>query len=74
MKQDKNMLDEISRVAYNLYEKRGYAPGNDFSDWIEAEKIVMKMYSKGIHGNVKAVKTSQPMRAKAKTRPVHDSV
>jgi len=74
MKQDKNMLDEISRVAYNLYEKRGYAPGNDFSDWIEAEKIVMKMYSKEIPSNVKAVKTTQPMRAKAKTRRVHDSV
>jgi len=74
MKQDKNMLDEISCVAYDLYEKRGCAPGNDFADWIEAEKIVMKKYSKESPINVKAVKTSQSMRAKAKTRPVHDSV
>ena len=74
MKQDKNMLDEISRVAYDLYVKRGYVPGNDFADWLEAEKIVMKKYSKGTPSAVKAVKTSQPMRAKAKTRPVHDTV
>jgi hypothetical protein len=73
MKQDKNMLDEISRVAYDLYVKRGYAPGNDFADWLEAEKIVMKNYSKGIPSAVKAVKTSQPMRAKAKTGLMHDS-
>ena len=74
MEQDKNMLDEISCVAYDLYEKRGCAPGNDFADWIEAEKIVMKKYLKGSPINVKAVKTSQSMRAKTKTRPVHDSV
>ena len=74
MKQDKNMLDEISCVAYGLYEKRGCAPGNDFADWIEAENIVMKKYSKGSPINVKAAKTSQPMRAKAKTRPAHDTV
>jgi len=74
MKLDKNMVDEISRVAYDLYEKRGFAPGNDFTDWLEAEKIVMKKYSKGISSNVKAVKSSQPMKAKAKTRLVHDSV
>jgi hypothetical protein len=74
MKQDKNMSDEISRVAYDLYEKRGYAPGNDFADWIEAEKIVMKKYPKGIPSALKAVKSSQPMRAKAKTRLTSDSV
>jgi hypothetical protein len=72
MNQAKNMLDEVSRVAYDLYVKRGYAPGHDFADWIEAEKIVMKKYPKGISGDIKAVKTSPPTRAK--TRLVRDTV
>ncbi len=63
MNMDKNMLDEIARVAYGLYEKRGYAPGDDFSDWIEAEKIVKKKYSKGMSSDVKPVNPAQPMRA-----------
>ena len=44
MNMDKNVHDEIARVAYGLYEKRGYTPGNDFSDWMEAEKIVKQKY------------------------------
>ena len=74
MKQDKKILDEISRVAYGLYVKRGYAPGNDFADWIEAEKIVMKNYPNGSSSDIKAVKTSPPTRAKAITRLVRDTV
>jgi hypothetical protein len=66
MKRDQNILDEISRVAYDLYEKRGNAKGEDFADWIEAEKIVIKKYSKGISSDVKAVKSPKPTRAKAK--------
>ncbi len=61
MKMDKNMRDEIASVAYGLYEKRGYAPGNDFVDWLEAEKIVKMKYSKRMSGNVKAAKPTQPM-------------
>lgn len=31
---------EISRVAYELFERRGGAHGNDQDDWFEAERIV----------------------------------
>lgn len=31
---------EISRVAQELYEKRGSIPGRELDDWLEAEKIV----------------------------------
>ena len=65
---DKNMSDEIARVAYSLYEKRGYTPGNDFSDWIEAEKIVAMKYSKGMAGNVKPAKPTQPVSATASAK------
>lgn len=63
MNMDKKMRDEIASVAYGLYEKRGYTPGNDFSDWIEAEKIVTKKYSKGMASGVKPVKPIQPASA-----------
>jgi hypothetical protein len=72
MNMDKKMSDEIANVAYGLYEKRGYAPGNDFLDWLEAEKIVKMKYSKGMAGNVKPAKPNQPVRstqsAKSKSR------
>jgi hypothetical protein len=58
---DKSMSDEIARVAYSLYEKRGYTPGNDFSDWLEAEKIVKNKYTRGMASNAKSVKPTQPM-------------
>jgi hypothetical protein len=67
MNRDKNMFDEIARVAYGLYEKRGPAPGHDFADWIEAEKIVMKKYSQGKAGNETAIKSTRPMRTPGKT-------
>jgi hypothetical protein len=65
MNMDKNMRDEIARVAYGFYEKRGYTPGNDFSDWLEAEKLVMNKYSKEMANSVKPVKTTQPAKTKA---------
>ncbi len=68
MNMDKNMRDEIARVAYGLFEKRGYTPGNDFSDWIEAEKIVKKTYSKGMASDVKPVKPAQPVKATASAK------
>ena len=65
---DKNTQDEIARVAYGLYENRGYAPGNDFSDWIEAENIVKKKYSNGMASNAKPAKPAQPMKATESAR------
>ena len=63
MNKDKNIRDEIARVAYGLYEKRGFAPGKDLSDWIEAEKIVKQKYSKGAVGEVNPVKKTRPVSA-----------
>jgi hypothetical protein len=68
IKLDKNMCDEIARVAYSLYEKRGRTPGNDLADWVEAEKIVMKKYGKGVESGAKALASSQPMKAAEKTK------
>lgn len=40
-----NLREEISKVAYELYEKSGKA-GRDLENWLEAEKIVMAKYAK----------------------------
>jgi len=68
MNMEKNVNDEIARVAYGFYEKRGYTSGNDFSDWIEAEKIVKLKFAKEMTSDVKPVKPTQPMKATASTK------
>jgi hypothetical protein len=32
--------EEISRVAYELFERRGFVHGHNLEDWVEAERIV----------------------------------
>lgn len=42
----RDLNEEIAKVAYDLYEKRGKSGGNDFDDWVKAEKIVTERYAK----------------------------
>ena len=42
----RDLNEEIAKVAYDLYEKRGRGNGNDLDDWVRAEKIVMGRYAK----------------------------
>ena len=37
---DKNPDNWVEKVAYNMFEKRGYTTGNDQGDWYEAERRV----------------------------------
>ena len=32
--------EEIAKVAYELFERRGCVPGHDLEDWLRAEQIV----------------------------------
>lgn len=34
------MHEMIQKKAYELFEKRGYSQGSEWSDWLEAEKII----------------------------------
>jgi len=36
------MMEAIRKAAYELYEKRGCTPGNEWTDWFEAERLVKK--------------------------------
>jgi hypothetical protein len=42
----RDLNEEIAKVAYDLYEKRGKSSGSDLDDWLKAEKIVMDRYAK----------------------------
>ena len=46
MKRKKGLHDEIERLAYELYTKRGRAQGHDLKDWLEAEKIVTEKHER----------------------------
>ncbi len=37
--------EQIRRRAYELYEQRGRADGNELRDWVEAELEVLKQWS-----------------------------
>ena len=39
-KNDESERHLVSKVAYSLYERRGYADGNDMGDWLTAEQKV----------------------------------
>ena len=36
-----DLQEKIGKKAYELYEKKGCAHGNDLADWFEAERIVL---------------------------------
>lgn len=40
-----NLEEEIRRRAYELYQQRGCTPGQDHSDWVEAEREVLARYT-----------------------------
>ncbi len=40
-----NLHDEITMVAYELYEKSGYIEGRALDNWLEAERIVIARHA-----------------------------
>lgn len=55
------LQDEIAKVAYGLYERRGRIHGCAAEDWAEAERIVMARYAKA-----KEVKEDAPKAVRNK--------
>lgn len=37
---EEERLEELRKVAYELYEKKGKAPGTEFVSWLEAAQII----------------------------------
>ena len=42
-KNPQNYHASVEKVAYSMWEKRGYAPGSDVNDWHEAEKKIKEV-------------------------------
>lgn len=49
-----NLYEEISKAAYELYEKSGRVGGRDLDNWLEAEKIVRRRSASKEASQVKA--------------------
>ena len=58
--------EEISKVAYELYEKSGRADGRDQENWLEAERIVL---ARRKAPEKKAQPALQPQKKAAATTP-----
>jgi len=43
--QERQML--VARAAYFRAEKRGFAPGGELQDWVEAEAEVLRLIGRG---------------------------
>ncbi|HXX79916.1 MAG TPA: DUF2934 domain-containing protein [Thermodesulfovibrionales bacterium] len=59
------LCEEIARMAFELYEKRGKADGFHLDDWLEAERIVMARHEEKEvleQGSVKPVKRKTTAR------------
>lgn len=39
---ESDIAAKIAKRAYELYEKRGYSHGSDWSDWFEAERQIRR--------------------------------
>ncbi len=56
--------EEISKMAYELYERSGMIPGREIENWLKAEKIVKARYAE----QMKAASDAPPLKkAAAKT-------
>ena len=62
---EKNINDEIAKVAHELYEKGGGVHGRDVQYWLEAEKIVLARHEKSTKKE-KPVKSSTATTKKGK--------
>jgi hypothetical protein len=62
-----NFSDEISRIAYELYEKRGKVQGRELEDWLQAEKIFMERNIKEIEKEAEAVRSTKRKKTSGTT-------
>ena len=60
MEEKKEIYEEIERVAYGIYEKRG-TNGFELENWLEAEQIVMER----VRGQTLPQKTGTPRAVNA---------
>ncbi len=65
-----NLHEEISRLAYELYERSGRADGRDRENWLEAEKIVKARHA----GEAGVTRKQMELSAEAVAKKVKEAV
>jgi len=66
-----DLREEITRVAYDLYERGGRIKGNDLLHWLEAEKIVFfnRMIFPGTSAEAVALLEYKPLEIGVRSGP-----
>jgi hypothetical protein len=62
------LYEEIARMAFELYEKRGKADGFHLEDWLEAERLVMARHEKKGESGQEGVKPAKRKTAARKPK------
>ncbi|HDH51409.1 MAG TPA: DUF2934 domain-containing protein [Nitrospirae bacterium] len=68
MKNNEKLFNEIARVAYHLFEKRGNVHGYNVKDWIEAEKTVMQKHAKEIEHEAEDISSAKRKKTAVKKK------
>jgi len=66
MNRKKELCDEIVRLAYDFYEKRGRVHGFDLEDWLKAERIVMERHAAEVAREASLVAAAAAAEKKSK--------
>jgi len=69
MEKKKNVYDEVTRVAYELYQKRGGTHGNHLDDWLEAERTVLQRHAKEIEKEANIIESTRGKKVSDRMEP-----
>jgi hypothetical protein len=64
----RELFDEVARIAYELWEKNGCIHGCDIEYWCEAEKIVISRVESVSEEKPKKARTPRKTTAKTATK------
>ncbi|MBI4687953.1 MAG: DUF2934 domain-containing protein [Nitrospirae bacterium] len=67
MEEGDRLCEEIKKVAYELYERRGMTHGADLEDWLQAERLVMAKYSEKLKSKEDSKASKKERASKRKT-------
>lgn len=65
---ERDLFEEIARIAYELWEREGYIHGRDIEHWCEAEHIVITRIHPIEEEKPKKAKTPRKTPTKTVTR------
>ena len=69
MLQEKNIHDEIAKLAYELFENSGRMYGCELENWLAAEEIVMGKIAKEIDQRANTTESTKGKKLPGKTEP-----